>query len=204
MEPTCALNGLPMNLYAVIVMSAAQTGLLGRLTTSSHFPKVDLMMIQTFAAYVEAVMQRGPEWNFSWSEKDSSMSAIRNPTPWTWHPHMPGVTTSWLAAANGVTVRTINRWRKRASPADVNLSMLSAEIGLAMSLLRPAGYVMPLWSRMAIADYASKGASYVELAVMFRCGKSTVWRCVKRWPEGFAPLSGKRVLTKQQQSRTVC
>ena len=23
--------------------------------------------------------------------------------PWTWHPHLPGVTTSWLAHANGVT-----------------------------------------------------------------------------------------------------
>ena len=129
----------------------------------------------------------------------NSTPPVPTPTPWTFHPHLPGVTTSWLAVANGVSARTIHRWRTRTSPADVDLSLLTLETGLAMSLLRPAGSVMPMWSRMAIAEHASQGASYVELASMFRCGKSTVWRSVKRWPEGFAPLSGKRLLTKQQQ-----
>jgi transposase len=70
-----------------------------------------------------------------------------------------------------------------------------------MALIRPKGTVMPMWSRMAIAEAAHNGATYEELAEMFRCGKSTVWRCVKRWPGGFAPLSGRRLLTAQQRAR---
>ena len=121
--------------------------------------------------------------------------------PWTWHPHLPGVTTSWLAHANGVTVKTIERWRQKASPADVDLSILTAETGLEMATIRPARCLMPVWSRMAVAEYARRGESYAELATMFRCGKSTVWRCVRRWPGGFAPLSGRRLLTVQQQAK---
>ena len=153
--------------------------------------------------FVKPVTQLEPEQNFLVRGINNPMSAIRNPSPWTWHPHMPGVTSSWLAFANGVTARTINRWRKQASPADADLSLFTAEIGLAMSLLRPAGTFMPMWSRMAIAEYASKGASYGELAQMFGCGKSTVWRCVKKWPRGFDPLSGKRLLTHQQQRKAM-
>lgn len=67
-----------------------------------------------------------------------------------------------------------------------------------MAMIRPARCLMPLWSRMAVAEYARRGVSYNELASMFQCGKSTVWRCVKRWPGGFAPLSGRRLLTSQQ------
>lgn len=128
------------------------------------------------------------------------MTAIHNLRAWTWHPHMPGVTTSWLAIANGVTARTVNRRRLKADPADVDLSLLTAQMGLAMSSFRPSRSIMPMWSRMAIAEYASQGASYEELARLFRCSKATVWRCVKRWPAGYDPLSGKRVLTKQQKA----
>ena len=160
-------------------------------------------MIRIFGVYAEAVTQRVPELNFPLREKLGSMPNIRNPSPWTWHPHMPGVTTSWLAVANGVTARTINRWRKKANPADVDLSLFTAEIGLEMSLLRPAGSFMPMWSRLAIAEYASKGARYGELAQLFGCGKSTVWRCVKKWPRGFDPLSGKRLLAHQQQRKAM-
>ena len=59
---------------------------------------------------------------------------------------------------------------------------------------------MPLWSRMAIVEFAWRGASYDELATKFQCGKSTVWRCVKGQSGGFAPLSGQRLLTRQQQA----
>lgn len=129
-----------------------------------------------------------------------SKRASETPTPWTWHPHLSGVTMAWLANANGVTTKTIDRWKRKTNPADVDLSHMSAEVGLQMALLRPSGTVMPMWSRMAIAEYASNGASYVELAEMFKCGKSTVWRCVKRWPGGFALLSGRRVLSRQQMA----
>ena len=120
------------------------------------------------------------------------------PVPWTWHPHLPGVTTSWLAHANGVTVKTIERWRLKSSTADVDLTILTAEVGLEMAQIRPARCMMTVWSRMAVAEYARRGASYTELATMFQCGLSTVWRCVRRWPGGFAPLSGRRLLTVQQ------
>ncbi len=111
-----------------------------------------------------------------------------------------GVTTAWLAHANGVSVRTISRWRRQSSPAEADLTTMTAEMGLEMSLLRPLGGMMPLWSRMAIAEFAWQGATYEELTTMFQCGKSTVWRCVKRRPGGFSPLSGKRMLTMQQQA----
>ena len=123
------------------------------------------------------------------------------PVPWTWHPHLPGVTTSWLAHANGVSVKTIGRWRQRSSPADVDLTILTAEVGLEMAMIRPRKCLMPVWSRMAVAEYARHGMSYDELATMFRCGLTTVWRCVKRWPGGFAQLSGRRLLTVQQQAQ---
>ena len=75
---------------------------------------------------------------------------------------------------------------------------MKAELGLEMALIRPTAGVMPLWSRMAIAEFAWQGASYVDLATMFQCSKSTVWRCVKGMWGGFAPLSGQRLLTRQQ------
>jgi hypothetical protein len=113
---------------------------------------------------------------------------------------LPGVTTAWLAHANGVTERTIERWKQQSDPAEVDLTILTPELGLEMALLRPSGSIMPMWSRMAIAEYAANGMTYAELSELFRCGKCTVWRCVKRWPGGYAPLSGKRLLSKQQRA----
>lgn len=128
----------------------------------------------------------------------NNLNGIRNPIPWTWHPHLPGVTTAWLARANGVSVKTIRRWRQRATPADADVSSMTAQLGCEMATLRRPGSMLPLWSRMAIVELASKGASYSELAGQFQCGESTVWRCVKGWSGGFAPLSGQRLLTRQQ------
>ena len=89
----------------------------------------------------------------------------------------------------------------KADPADADLNSITAEMGLMMAELRRPGSVLPLWSRMAIAEFAWQGASYDELATKFQCGKSTVWRCVKGRSGGFAPLSGQRLLTMQQQAR---
>jgi len=109
------------------------------------------------------------------------------------------VTTRWLARANGVSVWTIRRWRRLhpESPPTLNPTR---ELGLAMALARPPAGLLPLWSRMAIADYAHHGASYREIAAMFRCSKNTVWRCVRRRPTAFEPLSGRRALTGQQHA----
>ena len=128
----------------------------------------------------------------------NNSTGIPNPNPWTWHPHLPGVTTAWLAQANGVSVRTIMRWQQRTNPADADVSSMTAELGCAMATLRRPGSMLPLWSRMAIAELARRGASYKELARRFQCGESTVWRCVKGRSGSFAPLSGQRLLTGQQ------
>jgi len=128
----------------------------------------------------------------------NNLNGNPTPNPGTWHPHLPGVTTAWLAEANGVSARTIHRWRLRANPAEADVSTMTAQLGHTMAILRKPGSMLPLWSRMAIAELAWGGASYTELARQFRCGESTVWRCVKGWSGGFAPLSGQRLLTRQQ------
>ena len=128
----------------------------------------------------------------------NNLNGHPNPIPWTWHPHLSGVTTAWLAQANGVSVRTISRWRQQANPADADVSSMSAQLGHTMAILRKPRSILPLWSRMAIAELAWGGASYSELARQFQCSESTVWRCVKRRSHSFAPLSVKRLLTPQQ------
>jgi hypothetical protein len=64
--------------------------------------------------------------------------------------------------------------------ADVDLTILTPELGLEMALLRPPGSIMPMWSRMAMAEYAADGMTYADLAELFRCGKSAVWRIAGR------------------------
>jgi len=121
-----------------------------------------------------------------------------NLLPWAWHPQTPGVTIRWLARANDVSVWTIRRWRRRYAqpPAALDLSL---ELGLAMALARPPRGLMPLWSRMALAEYAHNGVSDQELAKMFRCSKNTVWRCVRQRSTAFERMSGRRLLSSQQQ-----
>ena len=152
----------------------------------------------TFGAFANRVTRVEPKSNLLRELPVNNSSGNRSPTPWTWHPHLPGVTKAWLAQANGVCVKTISRWRERTDPADVHLNSITAEMGLAMAELRRPGSVLPLWSRMAIAELAWEGASYAELAYKFRCGKSTVWRCVKYESGAYHMLSGIRLLTKQQ------
>src|SRR5690554_3177855 len=128
----------------------------------------------------------------------SGKQSMSDPLPWAWHPHTLGVTTRWLARVNGVSVWTIQRWRRRNTqlPAALDLSL---ELGLAMALARPPRGLMPLWSRMAIAEHAHNGVSYQELAKMFRCSKNTVWRCVTQRSTAFERMSGRRLLSSQQQ-----
>lgn len=152
----------------------------------------------TFNALASLETGFEPENNLFKGLLMNNSKGITNPIPWTWHPHLPGVTTAWLAQANGVSVRTIRRWRQQADPADADLCSMTAELGCTMAILRRPGSMLPLWSRMAIAELAWRGANYTELARQFRCGESTIWRCVKGWSGSFAPLSGQRLLTRQQ------
>ena len=153
----------------------------------------------TFDICVSSNTASDPEINLPKRLPVNNSQGSLTPNLWTWHPHLPGVTTAWLADANGVSVRTIRRWRQRANPADADVSSMTAALGHAMATLRRPGSMLPLWSRMAIAELASKGASYTELARQFQCGVSTVWRCVKGGSGSFAALSGQRLLTRQQR-----
>ena len=139
-----------------------------------------------------------PKSNLLREQLVNNSDGVRSPTPWTWHPHLPGVTKAWLAHVNGVSVKTISRWRERSDPADVDLTSITAEVGLAMAEFRRPGSLLPLWSRMAIAELAWAGISYAELASQFRCGRSTIWRCIKGRTRTYQALSGLRRLTRQQ------
>ena len=154
-----------------------------------------------FDPFVSLEIALKRETNLSRRLLMNNLNGNQTPNPWTWHPHMPGVTVAWLAQANGVSVRTIRRWRQRYDPAGVDLSSMTAQLGRTMAVLRRPGSMLPLWSRMAIAELAWKGANYRELARQFQCGESTVWRCVKGVSGGFAPLSGQRLHTKQQREQ---
>lgn len=68
-----------------------------------------------------------------------------------------------------------------------------------MALQRKARGVLPLWSRMAIAELAAGGATYNELMAMFRVGRSTVYRAVHKVNGPYSPLSGQRILTSTQR-----
>lgn len=126
---------------------------------------------------------------------------MADPIPWAWHPHTPGVTVKWLASANGVSVWTIRRWRRKYPPSPVPF-VPSREIGLEMAEIRPPGTVLPLWSRMAIAELAHEGVSYRKLAKMFNCSKSTVWRCVRSRSKVYDQVSGARTLSANQTKRS--
>jgi len=75
---------------------------------------------------------------------------------------------------------------------------MTAEVGLEMALLRPKRGMLPYWSRMAIAEFAARGASYAELSRMFGVGRSTVYRAVHRASSAYCPLTGRRLLTESQ------
>jgi hypothetical protein len=75
---------------------------------------------------------------------------------------------------------------------------MNVELGLQMALLRPPRGVLPFWSRMAIAELASQGKTYTELARLFRVGRSTVYRAIHQPCGAYFILTGVRQITKQQ------
>ena len=172
-----------------------------RSITLSLFRSAGQTRTRTFDAFASRATRVEPKSNLLRELPVNNSSGNGSPTPWTWHPHLPGVTKAWLAQANGVCVKTISRWRERSSRAEVDLSSMTAQLGQTMAILRRPGSILPLWSRMAIAELAWEGASYAELAYKFRCGRSTVWRCVKYQSEAYHMLSGSRLLMKQQRAR---
>lgn len=117
-------------------------------------------------------------------------------------PNFPGVTSAWLARANGCSVRSIHRWRARPDVESAAVtefwSSMTVELALEMALLRPRRGVLPFWSRLAIADFAARGATYADLMRMFRVGRSTVYRAIHRPSTAYCSLGGRRQLTQVQ------
>lgn len=111
--------------------------------------------------------------------------------PRQWAPEMVGVSIPWLARANGVSIRTIERQRAVRTEIYHN-PIMTVELAIRMSQVRRYGGFMPIASRLAIATLAHEGKTYKELAEAFACSQSTIWRCVKQWPNSFDALSWKR------------
>jgi transposase-like protein len=115
---------------------------------------------------------------------------------------LAGVTVEWLARANDCSPRTVRRRRASSLPNDFTaadfLSSLDPKLAQRMALLRPSRGILPLWSRLAIAELASQGATYTELAHLFGVSRSTVYRAIHRSSAGYCPLSGQRLLTRSQ------
>lgn len=131
-----------------------------------------------------------------------SQRTIPRPFPFD----LPGVTVEWLAKVNNCSSRSIRRWRASLpldNPASTELLMrMTPKLAQEMALLRPAGTLLPFWSRMAISQLASEGVTYTDLMRMFRVSRSTVYRAIHCPNQAFCPLSGRRQLTTAQTSLT--
>lgn len=132
--------------------------------------------------------------------KRRSQRTIPRPYP----ANLPGVTIAWLARANRCSPNTIRRARAATDAKDDSvhelLSNLSAENGVEMARLRCPRGQLPLWSRMAIAEYARQGATYEQLMHLFGVGRSTVYRALHSRTSTFSPLSGHRHLSASQRA----
>ena len=132
--------------------------------------------------------------------KRRSERTIPRPYP----ANLPGVTVAWLAQANRCSPNTIRRARSASDEMDSSvhklLSNLTAEQGLEMARLRSPRGQLPLWSRMAIAEYAKRGATYRQLMHLFGVGRSTVYRALHSRTLAYSPLSGHRHLSTSQRA----
>ncbi len=118
---------------------------------------------------------------------------------------LPGVTLAWLAKANECSLstlkRTISPESERSSEESTRVvSEMTSEVALQLAWMRPSRGMLPYWSRLAIADLASRGATYAELMVLFGVGRSTVYRAVHKASAGYVALSGVRALTASQKA----
>lgn len=115
---------------------------------------------------------------------------------------LPGVTISWLAKANGRSSSAIARARHRcgglSGEAIALVACMTPELAVAMAEFRPRRGMLPYWSRLAIAELASQGMSYASLMELFKVGRSTVYRAIKGKSGGFAPFTGRRLVSRSQ------
>lgn len=132
----------------------------------------------------------------------TTMPPSESPIPRNLHPHTPGVTASWLAHVTGASPECIRQRRLRSDPCDPDTTTALADLdplaAAAWARARPKRGSLPFWSRLAIAELRSQGAGYAELAALFGCSRTTVWRALKRPASDYCILSGRRTLTESQ------
>lgn len=115
-----------------------------------------------------------------------------------WPADMPGVTVASLAHANGVSQRTI-RWRRAQCEVPTSdMPAIDMELGLSMARHRPKGGHTCLWTRLAIAERVSAGATYREAAEEFGVSVATVGRAVRVGGRGYDLLACTRILSSSQ------
>lgn len=122
----------------------------------------------------------------------------------------PGFSIAYHGHVLGVTSTTLNKhlaWCHALASADLtvqddiaaNAGSITAEDGLKMAQLRGATH-LPWWSRLAIADFASRMGSTHQVATLFGCSRRTVQQVLTKAALSYDPLTGRRRLSPTQAS----
>jgi IS30 family transposase len=75
---------------------------------------------------------------------------------------------------------------------------MDLDIGLSMARLRAKGAHLCLWTRFAIGEWISAGATYRQVAEEFGVSVATVQRAVRKGGRGYDLLGCKRTLSSSQ------
>ncbi len=125
--------------------------------------------------------------------------ARRKTPPPAYPSGLPGVTISWLAKANDISVRTARLRNADQSGVVDFIAQLTPEQACAMTLVRPTRGMIPHWGRLAMVHYRLEGYSVSKVAEMFGCSRNSVVRATRgQTKRGYQPLSGRRALTSSQ------
>jgi hypothetical protein len=124
----------------------------------------------------------------------------------------PGFSTAYHSRTLGMSANTIRKhlaWSRDFEDADpsieddvaANIGSITAEDGLKMAQRRGAAH-LTWWSRMAIAEFASRGIATGDVAAMFRCSRRTVQLVQSRACLSYDLFSGARRLSSTQLAPT--
>lgn len=207
-----ALNAPGVSLLSQIAgyvgKPAVSTGRPKKSTIFSRWHMADRTKTTTSAASAGPVTQKSQDGSYPMQKATDARrlcdgkSVPESTVPRAFPVDLPGVTTSWLAKANDRSPSAIARGRRlRAGNSQGAVAFvvgITPELALAMAHIRPRRGMLPYWSRLAIAELASQGVTYASLMELFRVGRSTIYRAIRGQPRGYAPMSGRRLLTAAQ------
>lgn len=134
----------------------------------------------------------------------TTMPPFDSSIPRNLNPHTPGVTASWLAHVAGVSTECIRQRRLRSDSSDPDATTALADLdpltAATWARARPKRGSLPFWCRLAIAELRAQGVAYADLAKLFGCSRTTVWRALRRPGSDYCVLSGRRLLTSGQRA----